>query len=123
MTMQVSTNSLLFSPFCLADCLNCSRITDLSDRLNSLEAKVQTSLTQPPGPDLKVNLSSIFSHLLSVCLCQVQSLAAPASESHRHLQGKGGTLPEAALLMGAAPAQGAPGEQGPPGIASTLIRE
>ncbi|XP_056888577.1 EMI domain-containing protein 1 isoform X2 [Takifugu flavidus] len=67
-----------------SNCLNCSRITDLSDRLNSLEAKVQ-------------------------------SLAAPASESHRHLQGKGGTLPEASLLMGAAPAQGAPGEQGPPG--------
>ncbi|TWW60424.1 EMI domain-containing protein 1 [Takifugu flavidus] len=71
-----------------SNCLNCSRITDLSDRLNSLEAKVQ-------------------------------SLAAPASESHRHLQGKGGTLPEASLLMGAAPAQGAPGEQGPPAETSS----
>ncbi|XP_041643140.1 EMI domain-containing protein 1 isoform X2 [Cheilinus undulatus] len=68
----------------ISSCLNCSRITALSDRLNSLEAKVQL-------------------------------LNAPASVSHRHLQGKGGTLPEASLLMGAVPAQGAPGEQGPAG--------
>lgn len=93
----------------------------MSDRLNSLEAKVQTSLQQPPRLDLTVNSSSVFSHLFSVCLCQVQSLAAPASASHRHLQGNGGTLPEALSLMGAAPAQGSPGEQGPPGISSTLI--
>uniref|UniRef100_UPI0037E864EC EMI domain-containing protein 1 n=1 Tax=Semicossyphus pulcher TaxID=241346 RepID=UPI0037E864EC len=68
----------------ISSCLNCSRITALSDRLNSLEAKVQL-------------------------------LSAPASVSHRHLQGKGGTAPEASLLMGAVPAQGAPGEQGPAG--------
>ncbi|KAI3372079.1 hypothetical protein L3Q82_006934 [Scortum barcoo] len=69
---------------CNTDCLNCSRITALSDRLSSLETKVQL-------------------------------LSAPASVSHRHLQGKGGTAPEASLLMGAVPAQGAPGEQGPAG--------
>nr|XP_033475560.1 EMI domain-containing protein 1 [Epinephelus lanceolatus] len=67
-----------------SNCLNCSRITALTDRLSSLEAKVQL-------------------------------LNAPASISHRHLQGKGGTAPEASLLMGAVPAQGAPGEQGPAG--------
>ncbi|KAG8012016.1 EMI domain-containing protein 1, partial [Nibea albiflora] len=61
-----------------------SQITALSDRLNSLETKVQL-------------------------------ISAPASVSHRHLQGKGGTVPEASLLMGAVPAQGAPGEQGPAG--------
>ncbi|XP_026199709.1 EMI domain-containing protein 1 isoform X1 [Anabas testudineus] len=68
----------------ISNCLNCSRITALSDRLNLLEAKVQ-------------------------------SLTAPASTSHRHLQVKGGTVPEASLLKGAMPAQGAPGEQGPAG--------
>lgn len=57
-----------------------------------------------------------FSHLFYVFLCQVQLLAAPAAVSHRHPQGKGGTAPEASLLMGAVPAQGAPGEQGPAGI-------
>ncbi|XP_076007203.1 EMI domain-containing protein 1 [Genypterus blacodes] len=67
-----------------SNCLNCSRMTDLSDRLNSLEAKVQM-------------------------------LTAPASVSHRHLQGKGLTAPEASLLMGSVPAQGAPGDQGPAG--------
>ncbi|KAE8292161.1 EMI domain-containing protein 1 Emilin and multimerin domain-containing protein 1 [Larimichthys crocea] len=66
------------------NCLNCSQITALTDRLNSLETKVQL-------------------------------ISAPASVSHRHLQGKGGTVPEASLLMGAVPAQGAPGEQGPAG--------
>ncbi|KAM3611226.1 uncharacterized protein V6R79_015190 [Siganus canaliculatus] len=65
-------------------CLNCSRITALSDKLNSLEAKVQL-------------------------------LTAPASESLRNLQGKGGSASEAPLLKGAVPAQGAPGEQGPAG--------
>ncbi|XP_044053536.1 EMI domain-containing protein 1 isoform X1 [Siniperca chuatsi] len=68
----------------ISNCLNCSRITALNDRLSSLEAKVQL-------------------------------LTAPASVSHRHLQGRGGTAPEASLLMGAVPAQGAPGEQGPAG--------
>uniref|UniRef100_A0A672JPL4 EMI domain-containing protein n=1 Tax=Salarias fasciatus TaxID=181472 RepID=A0A672JPL4_SALFA len=68
----------------LSNCLNCSRITALSDRLNSLETKVQL-------------------------------LTAPASTSHRHLQLKGGTAPEASVLTGAVPAQGAPGEQGPAG--------
>eukprot|EP00064_Thunnus_orientalis_P010825 superscaffoldBa00001503_g10852 len=68
----------------ISNCLNCSRITEMSDKLSSLEAKVQL-------------------------------LTAPASVSHRHLQGKGGTVPEASLLMGAVPAQGAPGEQGPAG--------
>ncbi|TKS78688.1 EMI domain-containing protein 1 [Collichthys lucidus] len=67
------------------NCLNCSQITALTDRLNSLETKVQL-------------------------------ISAPASVSHRHLQGKGGTVPEASLLMGAVPAQGAPGEQGPAAI-------
>ncbi|XP_037536018.1 EMI domain-containing protein 1 [Nematolebias whitei] len=67
----------------ISNCLNCSRITDLNERMNSLEAKVQL-------------------------------LTAPAAVSHRHLQSKGGT-PEKSLLMGAAPAQGAPGEQGPAG--------
>lgn len=33
------------------DCLNCSRITALSDRLNSLETKVWTVLTQPQCPN------------------------------------------------------------------------
>ncbi|CAG08484.1 unnamed protein product, partial [Tetraodon nigroviridis] len=98
----------------LSDCLNCSRISDLSDRLNSLEAKVPSSLPQPPRLDLTVNSSSVFSRLFSVRLCQVQSLAAPASTPHRHLQGNGGSLPEALSLMGAKPAQGSPGEQGPP---------
>lgn len=50
-----------------------------------------------------------------VFLYQVQLISAPAPVSHRHLQGKGGTAPEASLLMGAVPAQGAPGEQGPAG--------
>ncbi|XP_074494074.1 uncharacterized protein emid1 isoform X2 [Sebastes fasciatus] len=68
----------------ISNCLNCSRITALTDRLSSLEAKVQL-------------------------------FTAPASIAHRHLQGKGGTAPEASLLMGAVPAQGAPGEQGPAG--------
>ncbi|KAM7416745.1 hypothetical protein PAMA_018683 [Pampus argenteus] len=68
----------------ISNCLNCSRITAMSDRLSSLEAKVQL-------------------------------LTVPASVSHRHLQGKGGTVPEAPLLMGAVAAQGAPGEQGPAG--------
>nr|XP_054587725.1 EMI domain-containing protein 1 isoform X3 [Nothobranchius furzeri] len=68
----------------ISNCLNCSRITALSEKLNSLEAKVQL-------------------------------LTEPASISHRHLQTKGGTAPEALLLMGASPAQGAPGEQGPAG--------
>ncbi|KAM4577765.1 uncharacterized protein emid1 isoform 1-T1 [Fundulus diaphanus] len=68
----------------IASCLNCSRITALSEKLNSLESKV----------------------LL---------LTAPGSISHRHLQSKGGTAPEASLLMGAVSAQGAPGEQGPAG--------
>ncbi|XP_030594106.1 EMI domain-containing protein 1 isoform X2 [Archocentrus centrarchus] len=68
----------------ISNCLNCSRITALSDRLNTLEEKVQL-------------------------------LTAPASISHRHLQGEGGTAREASLLMGAVPAQGAPGEQGPAG--------
>ncbi|XP_038550577.1 EMI domain-containing protein 1-like [Micropterus salmoides] len=68
----------------ISNCLNCSRITALSDRLSSLEAKVQL-------------------------------LIAPASVSHRHFQGEGGTAPEPSLLVGALPAQGAPGEQGPAG--------
>ncbi|XP_068559404.1 EMI domain-containing protein 1 isoform X3 [Cebidichthys violaceus] len=68
----------------LSNCLNCSRITALTDRLSSLEAKVQL-------------------------------YTAPASISHRNLQGKGATAPEASSLMGAVPAQGAPGEQGPAG--------
>ncbi|XP_029018136.1 EMI domain-containing protein 1 isoform X3 [Betta splendens] len=67
-----------------SNCLNCSRISALGDRLNSLEAKVQL-------------------------------LTGPASMSHRHLQAKGETAPEASLLRGAVPAQGAPGEQGPAG--------
>lgn len=107
--------------FFLADCLNCSRISDLSDRLNSLEAKVPSSLPQPPRLDLTVNSSSVFSRLFSVRLCQVQSLAAPASTPHRHLQGNGGSLPEALSLMGAKPAQGSPGEQGPPCESTTLL--
>uniref|UniRef100_A0A8D3AXK9 EMI domain-containing protein n=1 Tax=Scophthalmus maximus TaxID=52904 RepID=A0A8D3AXK9_SCOMX len=68
----------------ISNCLNCSRITALSDRLNSLEAKVQL-------------------------------ITSPTSTSHRHLQGKGATVPEASSLIGAVPAQGAPGEQGPAG--------
>lgn len=46
----------------------------------------------------------------------MQLLAAPTSVSHRHPQGKGGTIPEASILKGSVPAQGAPGEQGPAGI-------
>ncbi|XP_030215333.1 EMI domain-containing protein 1 isoform X1 [Gadus morhua] len=65
-----------------ASCLNCSRITALSNRLGSLEAKVKL-------------------------------LTAPKTE--RPLQGKGVTAPEASLLTGAVPAQGAPGEPGPAG--------
>ncbi|XP_034004435.1 EMI domain-containing protein 1 isoform X1 [Trematomus bernacchii] len=68
----------------ISSCLNCSRITALTDRLSSLEAKVQ---------------------LLNV----------PASVSQRPPQVKGGTAPEASLLIGAVQAQGAPGEQGPAG--------
>lgn len=33
------------------DCLNCSRITAMSDRLSSLEAKVWTALVQPEYPN------------------------------------------------------------------------
>ncbi|CAG5923198.1 unnamed protein product [Menidia menidia] len=73
----------------ISNCLNCSQITALSEKMNSLEAKVQL-------------------------------LTAPTSVSHRHLQSKGGTSVEASLLMGAAPAQGAPGEQGPAGIKQVL---
>ncbi|XP_063753109.1 EMI domain-containing protein 1 isoform X2 [Eleginops maclovinus] len=68
----------------ISSCLNCSRITALTDRLSSLEAKVQL-------------------------------LNAPASVSQRPLPAKGGTAPEASLLIGAVQAQGAPGEQGPAG--------
>ncbi|XP_026178630.1 EMI domain-containing protein 1 isoform X2 [Mastacembelus armatus] len=68
----------------VSNCLNCSRIIALSDRLNLLEAKVQL-------------------------------LTVPTSITHRHLQAKGGTAPEASLLIGSVPAQGAPGEQGPAG--------
>ncbi|KAJ8378233.1 hypothetical protein AAFF_G00244370 [Aldrovandia affinis] len=68
----------------LSSCLNCSRISELTTKLSSLEAKVQL-------------------------------LAAPASTSHRHLQGKGGTAGESSSLMGAVPAKGAPGVQGPVG--------
>ncbi|XP_036382903.1 EMI domain-containing protein 1 isoform X1 [Megalops cyprinoides] len=67
----------------LSSCLNCSRITALTNRLSSLEAKVQL-------------------------------LTAPASTSHRHLQGKGGTTGESSLI-GVPPARGAPGVQGPVG--------
>ncbi|KAM4616594.1 uncharacterized protein emid1 [Polymixia lowei] len=69
-----------------SNCLNCTRITAMSERLNSLEAKVQ-----------------------------VLTVTASTSASHRPLQGKGGTAPETSSLMGALPAQGAPGEQGPAG--------
>ncbi|KAK5932813.1 hypothetical protein CgunFtcFv8_004490 [Champsocephalus gunnari] len=65
-------------------CLNCSRITALTDRLSSLEAKVQL-------------------------------FTVPAAVSQRPPQVKGGTAPEASLLIGAVQAQGAPGEQGPAG--------
>ncbi|KAF3850822.1 hypothetical protein F7725_012594 [Dissostichus mawsoni] len=68
----------------ISSCLNCSRITALTDRLSSLEAKVQL-------------------------------LTVPASVSQRPPQVKGGTAPEASLLIGAVQAQGAPGEQGPTG--------
>ncbi|KAK1892133.1 EMI domain containing protein 1 [Dissostichus eleginoides] len=68
----------------ISSCLNCSRITALTDRLSSLEAKVQL-------------------------------LTVPASVSQRPPQVKGGTAPEASLLIGAVQAQGAPGEQGPAG--------
>ncbi|KAE8292217.1 EMI domain-containing protein 1 Emilin and multimerin domain-containing protein 1 [Larimichthys crocea] len=74
------------------NCLNCSQITALTDRLNSLETKVQL-------------------------------ISAPASVSHRHLQGKGGTVPEASLLMGAVPAQGAPGEQGPAALCGCVLNK
>lgn len=50
--------------------------------------------------------------MLTLVIClprQVQSL------THRPPQLKGGTAPEASLLLGAAPAKGAPGEQGPAG--------
>ncbi|KAM6964968.1 uncharacterized protein emid1 [Aplochiton taeniatus] len=67
-----------------SNCFNCSRITALTDRLSSLEAKV---------------------HLLN----------APAATSHPHLLGKGGTALDSSSLVGALPARGAPGEQGPGG--------
>lgn len=62
-------------------CANCSGLSALTDRLTSLETKIQL-------------------------------LTAPSSITHRHLQGKGGSVPS---LMGVEPAQGAPGEQGPAG--------
>lgn len=96
----------------ILDCLNCSRITALSDRLNSLEAKVW------PVSKSWYDLGGGFDNFLYVFLYQVQLLAAPTATSHRHLQGKGGTVPEASLLKGSAPAQGAPGEQGPAGKSS-----
>ncbi|XP_057687296.1 EMI domain-containing protein 1 isoform X3 [Corythoichthys intestinalis] len=65
-------------------CLNCSRITAMNDRLNSLETKVQV-------------------------------LTALPSVSQRQPLSRGKGTPEAALLLGAAPAKGAPGEQGPAG--------
>ncbi|XP_054628517.1 EMI domain-containing protein 1 isoform X3 [Dunckerocampus dactyliophorus] len=68
----------------LSNCLNCSRITAMNDRLSSLEAKVQ-------------------------------GLTALPSITQRYPLSKGGVAPEAALLMGTSPAQGAPGEQGPAG--------
>ncbi|XP_075882089.1 EMI domain-containing protein 1 isoform X1 [Nelusetta ayraudi] len=69
----------------ISSCLNCSRITAMSDRLSSLEAKVQ------------------------------QLAAPASVSHHPHHQVKGGNAPEASMLMGAVPAQGAPGEQGPAG--------
>ena len=63
----------------------------------------------------------VFNTIVFLCghpcfsLYQVQLLTAPSSISHRHPQGKGETAPEASSLIGAAPAQGAPGEQGPAG--------
>lgn len=41
----------IYRLFFSLDCLNCSRITALSDRLNSLETKVWTVLTQPQCPN------------------------------------------------------------------------
>ncbi|KAL0979350.1 hypothetical protein UPYG_G00183990 [Umbra pygmaea] len=67
-----------------SNCLNCSGITALTDRLRSLEAKVLV-------------------------------LSSPASTSHRHLQGTGGTAPESSSQTGAPPIKGATGEQGPVG--------
>lgn len=40
-----------FPLFIFLDCLNCSRITAMSDRLSSLEAKVWTVLFQPEYPN------------------------------------------------------------------------
>ncbi|XP_077600285.1 uncharacterized protein LOC144215324 isoform X2 [Stigmatopora nigra] len=65
-------------------CLNCSRITAMNDRLNSLEAKVQGFTALP-------------------------------SMSQRQPLSRGKGTPEAALLLGPAPAKGVPGEQGPAG--------
>lgn len=67
-------NQWLSILFFLADCLNCSGITDLNDRLNSLEAKVQTSLKQPRRLDLTLN-SSCF---LSLLFC----LSVPGPVTH-----------------------------------------
>ncbi|XP_049618603.1 EMI domain-containing protein 1 isoform X1 [Syngnathus scovelli] len=52
---------------------------------------------------------------LSSLEAKVQVLTALPSISQRHPLTKGRVTPEAALLLGAAPAQGAPGEQGPAG--------
>lgn len=60
-------------------------------------------------------------NLFYVFLPQVQLLTAPTSTSYRNLQVKGGSAPETSLLMGAVPAQGAPGEQGPAGRYITLL--
>lgn len=100
----------------ILDCLNCSRITALSDRLSSLEAKVWTVLIQPEYLNHDMIFYIFFTLFFNVFLCQVQLFTAPTSVSHRHPQGKGGTIPEASLLKGSVPAQGAPGEQGPAGI-------
>ncbi|KAK6313215.1 hypothetical protein J4Q44_G00165620 [Coregonus suidteri] len=81
---QLSTSNNQDPNALLYNCLNCSRITALTDRLSSLEAKVQV-------------------------------LSSPASTSHRHLQGKGGTAQESSSQIVDPQTKGAPGEQGPIG--------
>lgn len=79
--------------------------------------------SQDPYQSARHMMGSHETQVLLVCVPfhQVQLLTAPASMSHRHLQGKGAAAPETSLLMGAVPAQGAPGEQGPAGRCLSFV--
>uniref|UniRef100_H3DEJ8 EMI domain-containing protein n=1 Tax=Tetraodon nigroviridis TaxID=99883 RepID=H3DEJ8_TETNG len=113
-SLKASTPPNLSEPDCkhiprraerFSNCLNCSRISDLSDRLNSLEAKVPSSLPQPPRLDLTY---------LSVFTTGPQA----GNPGSRGLPGPTGPRGDAGTRgpSGAPGSRGPAGPRGPPGI-------